>query len=225
MVGAAPRGRCRAPRTVVERPQPWPSGRPGEPPAAAGSSPLGPRGSWGWWRPPGQGGRRRPGHRSDPTCPGAGGCCGRGGRPRPPEPVGAGETGQAGPVGAGAFDPDALHRPETLGPGDQGDIAAGRGRERLGAAQPPAWSMTAATWVSRWVSTPTVTALARCWHALHDRSFRADRTGTARPIGTVDSTATGPLARLLSGHSARPVGAFMRPPAAGRQIKLKAPGR
>jgi hypothetical protein len=32
--------------------------------------------------------------------------------------------------------------------------------------------------------------------------------GRHAPIGTVDSTAMGPLARLLSGHSARPVGAF-----------------
>jgi hypothetical protein len=53
------------------------------------------------------------------------------------EAVGAGEAGQAGPVGAGAFHPDAFHRPVAFGPGDQGDIAAGRGRKALGAAQPP----------------------------------------------------------------------------------------
>ena len=47
---------------------------------ALGSSRLGRRGSWGWWRPPRPG---WPGRRSDRTCPGAGGCCGRGGRPRP----------------------------------------------------------------------------------------------------------------------------------------------
>jgi hypothetical protein len=50
--------------------------------------------------------------------------------------VGAHEPGQPSAVGAGAFHPDALHRPEAFGPGDQGDIAAGRGRERLGGKQP-----------------------------------------------------------------------------------------
>jgi hypothetical protein len=53
------------------------------------------------------------------------------------EAVGAGEPGQASAVGAGAFDTDALHRPEAFGPGDQGDIAPSRSRKRLGAAQPP----------------------------------------------------------------------------------------
>ena len=53
-----------------------------------------------------------------------------------------------------------------------------------------------------------MTGRGRCWHALHDRSFRLLGQGGVGPIGTVDSTAMGPLARLLSGHSARPVGAF-----------------
>ena len=53
------------------------------------------------------------------------------------EAVGVGEAGQAGAVGASALDPDPGHRPEAFGPGDQGDIAAGRSRESLGAKQPP----------------------------------------------------------------------------------------
>ena len=53
------------------------------------------------------------------------------------EAVGTSEANQASPIGAGAFHADALHRPEVFGPGDQGDIAAGRGRERLGGKQPP----------------------------------------------------------------------------------------
>ena len=53
------------------------------------------------------------------------------------EAVGAGEAGQAGTIGAGAFDPDAFHRSEALGPGDQGDIATSRGRKGLGAKQSP----------------------------------------------------------------------------------------
>jgi hypothetical protein len=34
-----------------------------------------------------------------------------------------------------------------------------------------------------------------CWHALHGRSFRLIGQGWHAPIGTVDSTAMGPLAR------------------------------
>src|SRR5919106_3569845 len=72
----------------------------------------------------------------------------------------------------------------------------------------PAWSTTAATWVSRWVSTPTVTGLAGA--GMLSMTVPSGLLGQGRhaPIGTVDSTAMGPLARLLSGHSARPVGAL-----------------
>jgi hypothetical protein len=53
------------------------------------------------------------------------------------EAVGVGKAGQASAVGASAFNADARHRSEAFGPGHQGDIAAGRGRERLGVQQPP----------------------------------------------------------------------------------------
>jgi hypothetical protein len=49
--------------------------------------------------------------------------------------------------------------------------------------------------------------------------------GRHAPIGTVDSTAMGPLARLRSGHSARPVGAYevpsVRPPAGRRATEAR----
>jgi hypothetical protein len=67
-------GRCTAPRTAVQRPRSEPSWRHVGRPVAAGSSRPGPHGSWGWWRPPRPGWlERRPGRRSDPTCPGAAG--------------------------------------------------------------------------------------------------------------------------------------------------------
>jgi hypothetical protein len=124
--------------TAARRPPPEPSGRPGGPPAAPGSSPPDPRGSWARWRPASQG---RPGSglgvdrvRLAPASPQA--------AIGPVhldslQTIGAHEPGQPSSVGAGAFHPDALHPPKTLGPSHQGDIAAGRGRECLSGKQPP----------------------------------------------------------------------------------------
>jgi hypothetical protein len=125
------------------------------------------------------------------------------------EAVGAGETGQASAVGASAFNADALHRPEAFGPGHQGDIAAGRGREPLGVQQPPRLVDHRGHVLVQMRVDPDGDRWGGGWHAFHDRSFRLIGQGRHAPIGTVDSTAMGPLARLLSGHSARPVGAFM----------------
>jgi hypothetical protein len=144
----------------------------------------------GWWRPlrPGLPGRR-PGRRSGRTCPGAGGCWGRGGRPPAP---GGRRRGRNGP-GASAFNADALDRSETLGPGGQGEVAAGRGRERLGVSSRPAWSITAAICRSRWVSTPTVTGLVGA--GMLSMAVPSGPLGQGRhaPIGMVDSIAMGPL--------------------------------
>jgi hypothetical protein len=84
------------------------------------------------------------------------------------EAVGAGEAGQAGPIGAGAFHAHALHRPEPFSPTDQGDIAAGRGRERLGVQQPPGLvddrdHMSVQVGVD-----PDGDRSLGCWHALHN---------------------------------------------------------
>jgi hypothetical protein len=121
------------------------------------------------------------------------------------------KASQAGPVGAGAFHANALHRSEVFGPGDQGDIAAGRGRERLGVEQPPGLVDDRGHVGVQVGVDPDRDRALWCWHAFHDRSFRLIGQGRHAPIGTVDSTAMGPLARLLSGHSARPVGAFSVP--------------
>ena len=182
------------------------------------------RGSWGWWRPPRPGWPgRRLGRGSGPTCPDAGGCCGRAGRPRWPGAVGADETGQASAVGAGAFNADALHRPEAFGPGHQGNIAAGRGHKRFGVEQP-----------SRLVDDRRHMGLQvgvdadgdralRCWHAFHDRSVRAARTGTARTHRDGGQHCDGASRQAPIG-SLRPTGGCLqRPPTAGRQIEGKAP--
>jgi hypothetical protein len=96
------------------------------------------------------------------------------------EAVGAGEAGQASAVGAGAFNADALDRPEAFGPGHQGDIAAGRGRKRP-RVQRPSRLVDHRGHMGLQVGVDADGDRARgCWHAFHDRSFRAARTGTAR---------------------------------------------
>ena len=96
------------------------------------------------------------------------------------EAVGADKAGQPSPIGAGALDADALHRPKALGPGDQGDIAAGRGGKGLGATQPSGLVDDRGHMGFQVGIDPDGDRWGRCWHALHDRSFRAARTGTAR---------------------------------------------
>jgi hypothetical protein len=121
------------------------------------------------------------------------------------EAIGTGEPGQASAVGAGAFKADALHRPEAFGPGDQGDIAAGRGREGLGVERP-----------SRLVDDRGHVGVQVGVDSDGDRpggcgqAFMAVAPGPFGqgrhvPIGTVDSTAMGPLGQAPLG-SLRPTG-------------------
>jgi hypothetical protein len=98
------------------------------------------------------------------------------------------KASQAGPVGAGAFHANALHRSEVFGPGDQGDIAAGRGRERLGVEQPPGLVDDRGHVGVQVGVDPDGDRALWCWHAFHDRSFRLIGQGRHAPIGTVDST-------------------------------------
>ena len=153
-VGAAPQGRCPAPRTAAQRPRPEPSWRRGGPPVAAGSSRPGPHGSWGGRSPP------RPGS------PGGGLSIDRvrlaalpphaGVRPshlNHRQPIGGHEPGQAGPEGAGPFDPDAPPPARTPRPRSPRRHRRESRPGTLGASSRPVWSMTAATCWSRWVST------------------------------------------------------------------------
>ncbi len=69
-------------------------------------------------------------------------------------------TGQAGPVAAGALHPDPHHRAEAGQPTQQLAVTRRRGRKLLHPHSPPIRSNAAATFTSRWVSTPPVTGRA-----------------------------------------------------------------
>lgn len=73
-------------------------------------------------------------------------------------PARAEMSGQAGVVGAGALHPEGAHLPIISSPGQQLLIAGGVVGNPASASGRPTASMTAAWWVSLWVSTPTVTA-------------------------------------------------------------------
>jgi hypothetical protein len=124
------------------------------------------------------------------------------------QPVGARKPGQPGPVGAGAFHPDALHWPKALGPGHQGDIAAGRGRERLGATQPPGVVQDRGHVQVQVGVDPDSDRCRWGCHALQ-WPFLSGLIGQGRhaPVRTVDSTAMGPLGQapdlLNRGQDAR----------------------
>ena len=65
-------------------------------------------------------------------------------------------AGQPGAVGAGALDTDDVHLAEAAQPGEQAPVAGGVVSNDSTPSSAPWWSKAAATWTSRWVSTPPV---------------------------------------------------------------------
>src|SRR5919106_5528406 len=63
-------------------------------------------------------------------------------------------SGESGAIGAGAFHPDPFARPERLEPLREIVVTGGVVGNDSTPSSPPTGSTTAATWTSRWVSTP-----------------------------------------------------------------------
>ena len=113
-------------------------------------------------------------------------------------------AGQAGAVAAGALDTRRA-RPRRCDPSQpsRAAVAGGVVANDSTPSSAPRSSSAAATWTSRWVSTPPVICGAMVVIVIP--SLASGWGGTA-PAGTTDRTATGLYDRLLVGHSARPVG-------------------
>src|SRR5215217_5792496 len=102
------------------------------------------------------------------------------------------------------------------------------GKLRLAATAPKA-VITAATWMSLWVSTPRMTSSVVLWSGWAGCGMLGTVVWllTARPspgrAGGQDCDGALFAARPLSGHTRRSGGSTYRPGASGRQIKHKAP--
>src|SRR5215211_7847717 len=75
------------------------------------------------------------------------------------DPHGSQMAGEPGPVGAGTFYPEAPYGTKTLSPMEEPLVTLrGSWHARLAQASLPRWSRATATWKSRCVSTPRITA-------------------------------------------------------------------
>jgi hypothetical protein len=120
-----------------------------------------------------------------------------------PVPGGAQVPGQAGAPAAGALDPERLDRAESDGPPLQVGIP-GRGRRRGPGVEPPAELVEGDrdVQVGVGVDADGDGEGGRCEAGSgHCGSSGLGGQAVAAPTEAMDRTATGPLARLLSGHT------------------------
>ena len=89
------------------------------------------------------------------------------------------DAGQTHPIGAGALYADLGHLSEALEPAQQRFVPSRIRPEGLDPMRRPSGSSAAATWVSRWVSTPPVIPRAGFYHCHGHPFFLTVEGGTA----------------------------------------------